>query len=122
MFISKALRLQRMRTKVSRLIMVMKMVLAESCGRPHNLVPFVAATEATVGMPFIKCSRTKMGPGDFPCCSAGKITLTHFRTRTFYEAQTNSGRQENICSKFKSIFLISIPSPCLQPSVGGGSC
>ena len=25
--------------------MVMKMVLAESCGRPHNLVPFVAATE-----------------------------------------------------------------------------
>ena len=36
---------------------------------------------------FIKCSEIEIRSGDFPYCSAGKITRPNFYIRTFYEVQ-----------------------------------
>ena len=34
-----------------------------------------------------KCTEMEIRPGDFPCCSAGKITRANFYFRTFCDAQ-----------------------------------
>jgi len=35
----------------------------------------------------IKCTEIEIRPGDFPCCSAGKITQANFYLGTLYDNQ-----------------------------------
>ena len=50
-----------------------------------------------------KCTEIEIRPGDFPCCSAGKITRANFYLRTFCVAQVTVANVPAVLSREGSL-------------------